>query len=29
MQTLFIVEYQAMNDGTRTTTAPLGYQVTD
>lgn len=29
MQTLFIVEYQAMNGGTCTATEPLGYQVTD
>lgn len=29
MQTLIIVEYQAMNDGTCTATAPLCYQVTD
>lgn len=27
MQTLFILEYQANNDGTCTATAPLGYQV--
>lgn len=25
MQTLFILEYQAMNDGSCTTTPPLGY----
>ena len=25
MQTLFIIEYQAMNDGSGTATAPLGY----
>lgn len=25
MKTLFIIEYQAMNDGSGTATAPLGY----
>lgn len=29
MQTYFIVEYQAQNDGSCTAIAPLGYQVTD
>lgn len=29
MQTLFILEYQAMNDGTSSALPPLGYQVTD
>ena len=29
MQTLFIIEYQAMNDGTASALPPLGYQVTD
>lgn len=29
MQTLFILEYQANNDGTCTALPPLGYQVTD
>lgn len=29
MQTLFILEYQAMNDGTATALPPSGYQVTD
>lgn len=29
MQTLFILEYQAKNDGSCTATPPLGYQVTD
>lgn len=28
MQTLFILEYQASNDGTATALPPLGYQVT-
>ena len=27
MQTLFIIEYQAMNDGTASAIPPLGYQV--
>lgn len=27
--TLFILEYQAMNDGTASALPPLGYQVTD
>lgn len=29
MQTYFIVEYQANNDGSCTAIAPLGYQVTN
>lgn len=29
MQTLFILEYQAQNDGTASAIPPLGYQVTD
>lgn len=29
MQTLFILEYQAQNDGTASVLPPLGYQVTD
>lgn len=29
MQNLFILEYQAMNDGTASALPPLGYQVTD
>lgn len=29
MQTLFILEYQAQNDGTASALPPLGYQVTD
>lgn len=29
MQTLFILEYQADNDGTASALPPLGYQVTD
>ena len=29
MQTLFILEYQAANDGTASALPPLGYQVTD
>lgn len=29
MQTLFILEYQANNDGTASALPPLGYQVTD
>lgn len=29
MQTLFIIEYQAYNDGTASALPPLGYQVTD
>lgn len=29
MQTLFILEYQAMNDGSASALPPLGYQVTD
>ena len=29
MQTLFIIEYQAQNDGTASVLPPLGYQVTD
>lgn len=29
MKTLFILEYQAMNDGTATALPPSGYQVTD
>lgn len=29
MQTLFIIEYQAQNDGTASALPPLGYQVTD
>lgn len=29
MQTLFILEYQAMNDGSTSALPPLGYQVTD
>lgn len=29
MQTIFIIEYQAMNDGTASALPPLGYQVTD
>ena len=29
MQTLFILEYQAMNNGTASALPPLGYQVTD
>ena len=29
MQTLFILEYQAKNDGTASALLPLGYQVTD
>ena len=29
MQTVFIIEYQAMNDGTASALPPLGYQVAD
>lgn len=29
MQTLFLLEYQANNDGTASALPPLGYQVTD
>lgn len=29
MQTLFIIEYQAQNDGSVSALPPLGYQVTD
>lgn len=29
MQTLFLLEYQAANDGTASALPPLGYQVTD
>lgn len=29
MQTLFILEYQAYNDGSASALPPLGYQVTD
>lgn len=29
MQTLFLLEYQAYNDGTASALPPLGYQVTD
>lgn len=29
MQTLFLLEYQAQNDGTSSALPPLGYQVTD
>lgn len=29
MQTLFLLEYQAQNDGTASALSPLGYQVTD
>lgn len=29
MQTLFILEYQAQNNGTASALPPLGYQVTD
>lgn len=29
MQTLFILEYQAMNNGAATALPPAGYQVTD
>ena len=29
MQTLFVLEYQAQNDGTASALPPLGYQVTD
>lgn len=29
MQTLFILEYQAQNDGSASALPPLGYQVTD
>lgn len=29
MQTLFILEYQAQNDGSASAIPPLGYQVTD
>ena len=29
MQTLFLLEYQAQNDGTASALPPLGYQVTD
>lgn len=29
MQTLFLLEYQANNDGTSSALTPLGYQVTD
>lgn len=29
MQTLFILEYQAQNDGTASALPPIGYQVTD
>lgn len=29
MQTLFLLEYQAMNDGSASALPPLGYQVTD
>ena len=29
MQTLFILEYQSMNDGTASALQPLAYQVTD
>lgn len=29
MQTLFILEYQASNNGTASALPPLGYQVTD
>lgn len=29
MQTLFILEYQAMNDGSASALPPLGYQVAD
>lgn len=29
MQTIFILEYQAQNDGTASALPPLGYQVTD
>ena len=29
MQTVFILEYQAQNDGTASAIPPLGYQVTD
>ena len=29
MQTLFILEYQSMNDGSASALPPLGYQVTD
>lgn len=29
MQTIFIIEYQSMNDGTASALPPLGYQVAD
>lgn len=29
METLFVLEYQAMNDGSASALPPLGYQVTD
>lgn len=29
MQTLFLLEYQAQNDGSASALPPLGYQVTD
>lgn len=29
METLFILEYQAQNDGSASTLPPLGYEVTD
>lgn len=29
MQTLFLLEFQTMNDGTASALPPLGYQVTD
>ena len=29
MQTLFILEYQVMNDGTASALPPLGYRVTN
>lgn len=29
MQTLYLLEYQARNDGTASALPPLGYQVTD
>lgn len=29
MQTLFLLEYHAMNDGSASALPPLGYQVTD
>jgi hypothetical protein len=29
MQTLFLLEYQEMNDGSASALPPLGYQVTD